>query len=437
VRALVGGAWGFPAVPAPTRERVAAAARRAARIAAANDRVAPGRVELAPVERQVDVSWTTPHQIDPFSISPEAKVDLLLAANAAALAVRGVGFASSRIASVKEDRLLATSDGSIVRQTFVRIDPAVTITAVSSDRGDFQSRTGDVEPAGLGWEYVVGLGLDERARRWAEEAVEALAAPAVEPGTWDLVLHPSNLWLTIHESIGHPTELDRALGYEANYAGTSFLAPPERVLGELRLGPETMTIMANRTEEGGCATCGWDDEAVPAEAWPLVSEGVFVDYQTTREQAAAIAEHTGIRRSHGCSYAQDWEAIPFQRMPNVSLLPGEEDLSEDDVVGATDRGILIVGRGSYSIDQQRYNFQFGGQAFWEIRGGKRARMVREVAYVGRTPDFWRSLALLGGQRTYYLGASFSDAKGQPVQLNAVSHGCPIALFRGAQVIHGG
>ena len=435
VRALYGGSWGFAGVPEPTRESAADAGRRAARIAAANDRVAPGRVELAAVERQVDVAWTTPHRIDPFSIAPEAKADLLLAANAAALGVRGVSFVESGIDSVRESRLLATSEGSIVRQTFVRLDPSLTVTAVSADRGDFQSRVGDIEPAGRGWEYVVGLDLAERARGWAEEAVEALAAPAVEPGTWDLVLHPSHLWLTIHESIGHPTELDRALGYEANYAGTSFLAPPERVLGSLRLGPEWMTMMANRTEEGGCATCGWDDEAVPAEAWPLVRDGVFVDYQTTREQVADIAALTGVERSHGCSYAQDWRSIPFPRMPNVSLLPGDEDLSEDDVVAAVDRGILVHGRGSYSIDQQRYNFQFGGQAFWEIRGGRRTRMLRDVAYVGRTPDFWRSMVLLGGPRTYYLGASFADAKGQPTQLNAVSHGCPVALFRGVQVLH--
>jgi TldD protein len=290
---------------------------------------------------------------------------------------------------------------------------------------------------GAGWEYVTGLDVGAQARRCGAEAVEQLAAPPVEPGQWDLVLHPSHLWLTIHESIGHPTELDRALGYEANYAGTSFLAPPEKILGKLRLGPEIMQIEANRTEQGGCATCGWDDEAVPAEAWPLVRDGIVVDYQTTREQAASIARWSGVTRSHGCSYAQDWSKIPFQRMPNVSLQPGRDDLSEDDVLAAVDRGIFIAGNGSYSIDQQRYNFQFGGQSFWEIRGGKKTRMLREVAYVSRTPDFWSSLALLGGRRTYALGASFSDAKGQPVQLNAVSHGCPIAVFRNVTVLRAG
>jgi TldD protein len=437
VRALVGGSWGFAGVPRPTRENVAAAAKRAAQIAAANDRRAREKIELAPVAKQRDASWTTPHRVDPFSIAPEEKADLLLQWNAAALRVKGVSFASSSIASVREGRLLLTSEGSIVRRTFVRLSPQLTLTAVSSDQSDFQSRTADMAPRSAGWEYVLDLDITNRARRWAEEAVEALAAPPVEPGRWDLVLDPSHLWLTIHESIGHPTELDRALGYEANYAGTSFLAPPEKVLGKLRLGPEILQIEANRTEAGGGATCGFDDEAVPAESWPLVKDGLFVDYQTTREQASAIAKLTGISRSHGCSYAQDWSRIPFQRMPNVSLLPGKEDLSAEDVVAAVDRGILIVGDGSYSIDQQRYNFQFGGQVFWEIRGGKKTRMLRDVAYVSRTPDFWNGLALLGGKSTYALGASFSDAKGQPVQLNAVSHGCPIALFKNVTVLHVG
>jgi TldD protein len=437
VRALVGGSWGFAGVPEPSRESVAAAARRAAQIAADNDRRAPGAIELAPLDPQVDQSWTTPHRVDPFSISADEKADLLLGWNAAALRVRGVSFARSGVTSVREARLLATTDGSIVRQTFVRVAPNLTATAVSGDRGDFQARNADLAPMGAGWEYVTGLDVAAQARRCGEEAVEQLAAPAVEPGQWDLILHPSHLWLTIHESIGHPTELDRALGYEANYAGTSFLAPPELVLGKLRLGPEMLQIEANRTEQGGCATCGWDDEAVPAEAWPLVRDGVVVDYQTTREQAAAISRWTGIARSHGCAYAQDWSNIPFQRMPNVSLQPGPKDLSTDDVVAAVDRGILFLGTGSYSIDQQRYNFQFGGQIAWEIRGGKKTRMVRDAAYVSRTPDFWSSLALLGGRRTYALGASFSDAKGQPVQLNAVSHGCPIAVFRNVTVLRAG
>jgi TldD protein len=435
IRALVGGSWGFAGTPDLSRDSVVAAAREATAIAKANDAIAPVETELAPVAVFPEGSWTTPHEIDPFDVSIEEKADLLLRTNAAALTVDGVAFVRSGVLSVKERRLVATSEGTMVQQTFLRLAPNVDITAISPDRSDFQTRGAVVEPAGRGWDYVLESDLPGNAPRWAEEAAMKLDAASVEPGKWDLVLHPSHLWLTIHESIGHPTELDRALGYEANYAGTSFLAPPAEVLGKTRLGPEFMTFMGNRDEPTGCATVGWDDEGVPADAWPIIENGIFVDYQTTREQASWISELTGVERSHGCAFGMNWANIPFQRMPNVSLMPAEEALSDDDVIAQTERGILIEGRGSYSIDQQRYNMQFGGQVFWEIRNGRKHRMLRDVAYVGRTPDFWNSLAVLGGPDTYYIGASFGDGKGQPGQSNAVSHGCPIALFRGVDVIN--
>ncbi len=435
IRALVGGTWGFAATPDVNKDAIAAAAREAVSIAAANNRVAPSSVTLAPVEIYADVSWETPHEVDPERIPIEEKAALLFEANAAALQTRGVRFVSSRIHSVKERRLTATSEGSLIDQKFVRMNPSMNITAISSDGRDFQTRSSVAEPAARGWEYVTGLDLPGNAPRWGEEAAMKIAAKPVEPGVWDLVLHPSHLWLTIHESIGHPTELDRAYGYEANYAGTSFMSPPDKVLNQLRMGRDFMHFVGDRTQEGGCATVGWDDEGVKAEEWPIIKNGIFVDYQTTREQAAWISELTGVERSHGCSYGMDWMNMPFQRMPNVSLMPGEEDLSEDDVIGACDRGIYVEGRGSYSIDQQRYNMQFGGQVFWEIRNGKKVRMLRDVAYHGRTPEFWNAMALIGGKQTYYLGASFYDAKGQPGQVNAVSHGCPVALFRKINVIN--
>ena len=435
IRARVGGSWGFSGTRDLTRDAVAAAARSATVTAAANDRIAPQQTELAPVDAYPNAQWETPHEIDPFDVPIEEKAEVLFAASRAALAVDGVQFVSGSLMAVKERRLVATTEGSLVQQTFIRQNPNLTITAVSSDRSDFQSRVSDVAAAARGWEYITGLDLPAQATRWAEEAVMKLSAPSVDPGMWDLVLHPSNLWLTIHESIAHPTELDRALGYEANYAGTSFLAPPAEVLNTTRLGPEFMTFMGNRTEVGGCATCGWDDEAVPAFEWPIIENGVFVNYQTTREQAAWISEYTGMTRSQGCAYGQNWASIPFQRMPNVSLVPGEAPLSEDEVIAQTDHGIFIEGRGSYSIDQQRYNAQFAGQAFWEIRDGRKHQMLRDVAYVMRTPDFWNSLDVLGGPETYWLGATFGDAKGQPGQANAVSHGCPTALFRNATIIN--
>ena len=282
VRALVGGSWGFSATRDLSRNAVAAAAREAASIAAANDRIAPSTTLLAPVDPVPDGRWVTPHEIDPFDVPIEEKANLLFGANEAAMKVDGVAFVSSNIGSVKESRLVATSEGSVIQQTFIRINPSMNITAISPDRSDFQSRGSVAEPAGRGWEYVVELDFPGNAPRWAEEAVMKLSAPSVEPGTWDLFLHPSNLWLTIHESIGHPTELDRTLGYEANYAGTSFIFPPEEVLNNLRLGQDFMTFMGNRTEEGGCATVGWDDEGVPATSWPIIDNGIFVNYQTTR-----------------------------------------------------------------------------------------------------------------------------------------------------------
>ena len=436
VRALVGGSWGFAATRDLSRDAVARTAREAATIAASNDKVAPVRMRLAPVTRVSDGRWITPHEIDPFEIPIEQKANLLLKTNAEALRVKGVRFVSSSMTSVKEGRLVATSDGSMIQQTFIRLNPDVNITAVAADSSDFQTRGAVAAPAGRGWEYVVGLNLPANVVRWAEEAAMKLTATPVEAGTWDLVLHPSHLWLTIHESIAHPTELDRALGYEANYAGTTFLAPPEKVLRTFKLGPELMTVQANRNEPGGCATVGWDDEGVAATSYPIIDKGVFVNYQSaTRDMVGWTSSITGVKASPGHAYGQDWSAIPFPRMSNVSLLAGGQDLSEEDVIGATKRGIYIEGDGSYSIDQQRYNFQFGGQVFWEIRDGKKTRMLRDAAYVARTPEFWRSMAVIGGPRTYGLGATFTDAKGQPGQANAVSHGCPIALFRNVTVIN--
>jgi TldD protein len=435
IRALVGGSWGFAATRDLARDVVAATAKQAAAIAAGNDKVNPVKTTLSPVRRVPDGRWITPHEIDPFTIPIEQKAELLFKTNEEALRVKGVRFVTSGINSVRDSRLLGTTEGSMIQQTFLRMSPIVNVTAVSTDNSDFQTRSAALPPRGAGWEYIISLQLNENILRWAEEAAAKLTAAPAQHGRWDLVLHPSHLWLTIHESIGHPTELDRAMGYEANFAGTSFLSPPERVLNRFKYGPSMMNVIGNRTEPGGCSTCGWDDEGVPAQSWSIVDKGIFVNYQTTREMASWISNLTKIQESLGASYGQNWGSIPFPRMPNVSLQPNPQDLSDEDVIAATKRGIYIEGDGSFSIDQQRYNFQFGGQVFWEINNGKRARMLRDVAYQARTPDFWNSLALLGGKSTYKLGAALNDGKGQPQQSNAVSHGCPIALFRNVNIIN--
>jgi TldD protein len=441
VRALVDGTWGFGATRMLTADAVAAAAREAVAIAKAS-RIARDRpVELAPTEVHRNVTWKSSYEIDPWTIPIEQKVDLLLRANAEALKVPNVKYVFSVMYFVKENRSFASTEGSLIEQTLIRSWVPMQITAVAPDFSDFQNRSSVVQPAGRGYEYVLAQDIVGNAPKWAEEAAAKLKAKPVEVGKYDLVLHPSHLWLTIHESIGHPTELDRALGYEANYAGTSFIAPPDKMLGKLKYGPEFMNVQGDRTQAGGCATIGYDDEGVKPEDFLIVKNGIFNDYQTTREQATFLKwwydQQSTPVRSHGCSNGDSWASIQFQRMPNVSLLPGERDLTFEDIIADTDRGIAIVGDGSFSIDQQRFNAQFGGQVFHEIRGGKIVGMLKDVAYQMRTPDFWNSMDLIGGRRSYEMGASFFDGKGQPPQINAVSHGSVPARFRQVNVINTG
>ncbi|MBI1967695.1 MAG: TldD/PmbA family protein [Gemmatimonadetes bacterium] len=438
VRVLAGGAWGFVASRELTKDEAARVARLAVTQAQANRRAVRRPVTLAPTEPVPDGRWQSPIEIDPFAVPIEDKVALLLKANAAALQVRGARFVNSSLAFVLQEKTFASTDEVFTVQKVYRCLPQLTVTAVDPSTGDFQSRdSAEVAPMGLGYEWVLKSDLPGNAPRWAEEAVQKLTAKPVEVGQYDLILDPHHLFLTIHESVAHPTELDRVLGYEANYAGTSFAAPPEAVLGKLKFGTELMNIQGDRSQPGSLSACGWDDDGVAPETYLIIKNGILVDYQTTRDQVAWIRPYTGRTRSHGCSFAESWADVQFQRMPNVSLLPGEQDLTLDDLLAATDRGIYIVGRGSYSIDQQRYNFQFGGQAFWEVKGGKIVGMLKDVAYQARTTDFWNSLDQLGGQRSYAINGSFYDGKGQPSQSNAVSHGCPPARFKNVNVINTG
>ncbi len=264
----------------------------------------------------------------------------------------------------------------------------------------------------------------------AKDAREKLKAPSVTPGKYDLVLDPSHLFLTIHESVGHPTELDRVLGYEANYAGTSFVTL-DKVRDRFRYGSEHVNIVADRTQPRSLGAIGWDDEGVPAQRWDIIREGQLVNLQATRDQAHLL----GLDHGQGCCYADSWGSVQFQRMPNVSLEPGRAPLSPAQLVADVEDGIYIVGRGSYSIDQQRYNAQFGGQLFHEIKGGKVTRMLGDVAYQMRTPEFWNACAAVCDRGDYRLGGSFFDGKGQPGQVSAVSHGTSTARFNGINVIN--
>ena len=434
VRVLVQGSWGFAATSELSKAGVVRAAREAVVMAKAARSVQRKPVELAPV-KPVRGTWMTPVAKDPIEVPIEEKVALLLAANDAALKVPRVRFANSGMGLLREVKTLATSEGTLTTQTFIRVGPTFSATAVGN--GDFQQYNEELAPRGSGWEYIEQLDLAGNAARWAGLAAEKLGARTVEPGRYDLILDPTNLWLTIHESVGHPTELDRAMGQEANYAGTSFVAPPEKMIGKLKYGTPLMNIQADRLQPESLARCAWDDEGVPAEQWNVIERGMFKDYQTTREQAAWIAGMTGVKRSHGCSFADSWSSVQFQRMPNISLMPGDKEIGMDDIVAATDRGIIVKNRGSWSIDNQRYNFQFSGQLFYEVKGGKITGMLKDVAYQSTTPVFWNAMDMIGGKASYWLGGTFTDGKGEPGQVNSVSHGCPPARFRGVNILNTG
>jgi TldD protein len=434
VRTLVDGCWGFAATSTMTRSGVQSAAREAIALSRAAKTVQRRSVELAP-SAPVTGTWITPVQRDPIEVPLEEKIAMLLAANEAALRVKNVRFVNSGFQLLREVKTLLTTEGTNVTQTFIRVGPYFSATAIGA--GDFQTYEQELAPRGQGWEYIESLDMRGNAERWASIAAEKLMAKTVDAGQYDLILEPTNLWLTIHESIGHPTELDRAIGQEANYAGTSFVAPPEKTIGKLKYGPEFMNVQADRTQVGSLSRVAWDDEGVPADQWLIVEKGLFKDYQTTREQATLIQQLTGVKRSHGCSFAESWNAVQFQRMPNISLLPGEADISIDDIIAATTRGIVIRNRGSWSIDNQRYNFQFSGQAYHEVRNGKIVGMLRDVAYQSTTPVFWNSMDMIGGKSSYWMGGAFNDGKGEPSQVNSVSHGCPPCRFRNVTILNTG
>ncbi len=435
VRVLVDGSWGFAASSVVTKEEIAKVAERAVGIAKSNKVIQRTRIELVPVEKYPDAKYSTPVKQDPFTVPLSEKVDLLLKVNAEAAKVKGPGpmFVNSGMFFTKEEKYFGSTEGTYAEQTLIRSFPNFTVTSVNPATGRFESRSSLGSPAGKGYEVVAEYDLVNEAPRAAEQAVMKHSAKPVEPGRKDLVLHPTHLWLTIHESVGHPTELDRVLGYEANYAGTSF-ATREK-LGKFQYGSNIVNIKGDKTQVGALATCGWDDDGVKTTEWDIIKDGKLVSYQTVRDNAGII----GLKRSHGAAYGDNWGDVAFQRMPNVSLQPaaGTKKISEDDLIAGVEDGIYIEGDGSFSIDQQRYNFQFGGQVFWEIKNGKKTEMLRDVAYQSRTPDFWNACDGLGSKEYYQMGGSYFDGKGEPGQVNAVSHGCPPARFRQINVINTG
>ena len=446
IRVIAGGAWGFAATNDLTTDGVATAARQATQIAKANARNQTDPVQLAPTPGVGEVSWRAPIRVSAMSVPVKDKADLLLAVNAAALS-NGADFVNSVIFSVNEQKYFASTDGSYIDQDIHRIWPLLRVTAVDKATGKFRTRSELSAPMGLGYEYLDGNKADQTvlengvvvfgksydmkadAIAAAKQAREKIKAPSVKPGKYDLVLDPSHTWLTIHESVGHPTELDRVLGYEANYAGTSFATLDKR-RDHFRYGSEHVTIVADKTQPGSLGAVGYDDEGVKTKRWDLIKDGILVDYQVIRDQAHII----GKTASDGCCYADSWSSVQFQRMANVSLQPGKAKLSVPDMIKDVENGIYIIGDGSFSIDQQRYNAQFGGQLFYEIKNGKVGPMIEDVAYQIRTPEFWNACVGVCDERDYRLGGSFFDGKGQPAQVSAVSHGSSTARFNGINVI---
>jgi TldD protein len=437
VRVVHDGTWGFAAAVELTVDEAARVAEQAVDIAKTAHDMSPERVELADEAEYPDVTWVSAYDVDPFSVPDAEKVELLAGYSRRVLDRDGVDHVTARLDQVLEGKFYADTAGTVTMQQRVRLHPVVEALAVDAEGGRFETMRTLAAPVGRGWEYATGMdgvvdweaALDELP----DLLEEKLAAPTVEAGRYDLVVDPTNLWLTIHESVGHATELDRALGYEANYAGTSFATPDQ--LGTLRYGSPLMHVTGDRTVPHGLSTIGYDDEGVATQQWDIVRDGLLVGYQLDRRMARLMAATLGTSRSNGCAFADSAGHVPVQRMANVSLQPAEGGPSTEELIAQVDRGIYVIGDKSWSIDMQRYNFQFTGQRFYRIENGRLAGQLRDVAYQATTTDFWGSMAAVGGPQTYVLGGAFNCGKAQPGQVAPVSHGCPSALFRGVRILN--
>jgi TldD protein len=446
IRVLADGCWGFAASNRVTKEDVARTAERAVAVAKANAKIGSDPVQLAAQKGFGDVTWKTPIEKNAFAVPVKDKVDLLLSVNAAAMSA-GATFVNSVILAVNEQKFFASTDGSYIDQDIHRLFPNFTVQKVDRASGKFESRKSLSSPVGMGYEYLTpkpGSSVSGIVTRYKDrydilddvknataEVTQKVNAKSVEPGKYDLILDPSHLWLTIHESVAHPTELDRVLGYEANYAGTSFLTMEKLKSKDFHFGSKLVNIVADKLQPGSLGAIGYDDEGVPAKKWDIIKDGVLVNFQAIRDQAHIL----GLKESQGCCYAQSWNDVQFQRMPNVSLQPGKQKMSVDDIIKNTEKGIYIIGDGSFSIDQQRYNFQFGGQSFYEVKNGKIVGMLKDVSYQANTQEFWNSCSAIADESDYRLGGAFNDGKGQPGQSNAVSHGSSTTKFDGVNVIN--
>jgi TldD protein len=426
VRVLVDGAWGFAAshrLELAEADRVAALAVRIAKASGTALRHAVVLDDRPPAHG----TYETPVEEDPFRIPLETKIGDLLAADLAASRVKGIGFTESMYAAQREWKTFAASDGSFTEQTITHVGAAVEANAIEGDehqRRSYPDAGGGFRAAG--YEFIRGLDLAANAEAYANEAVALLTAPQCPPGRTTIVLDPSQLYLQIHESCGHPTELDRVFGTEASYAGTSFLTTDKLEAG-FRYGSDLITIVADATAPFGLGTFGWDDEGVAAQSVPLVKEGIFVGYLSSRETAPRIG-----RRSGGAMRADGWSRIPLIRMTNVNLLP-VPGKTLDEIVADTDDGLYLASNRSWSIDDRRLNFQFATEVAYEIKGGKKGRLFKNPTYTGITYEFWRSCDAVGDQSSWIMLGTPNCGKGEPTQTGHVGHGVSGARFRDVQV----
>ena len=416
VRVIHGGVWGFASSPIVTEDEIRRIARMATEVAKASAIAKKADVTLAPVPAYQEY-WATPIRKEHPSVSQDDKQAFVQKVVDAALKVKGVSSVTASVQITNEWKYFASSEGSYIEQETWETSPSFSVSAKVGDVT--KTRSFVAVPRTGGWEVAEESEMIESAERIANEAIEMTTAKPVGMGLKDLVLTPSHAMLTIHEIVAHATELDRVLGYEANYAGTSFVKLAD--VGKLKYGSKLMNITADRTMAGGLATIGFDDDGVKAMQFPIVRDGILVGLQTNRETAPLI----GDKASKGCTSASSWRDYPFLRMPNVHLEPGPKGSpTAEQIIADTKDGVLIDGRGSYSIDQQRYNGQFGGNCFWEIKNGKVTRMVTDVTYNAITTDFWANLDAIGDQSSWRMFGTGGDAKGQPTQTNSISHGSP-------------
>jgi TldD protein len=436
VRVIHRGAWGFASgvvISADEARRVAETAIAVAEVASA---MTTTPVEIAAEAVYDDVTWVSSYVVNPLDVPTSEKVDVLLDWTHRLRLGTAVDHAMASVQQVLENKFYSDLAGTTTTQQRIRIHP--TFEAMGAGADTFDSMSSIAPPVGRGWEYLTdpagagGYDWDTELAEVPELLAEKLKAPSVQGGRYDLVIHPSNLWLTIHESIGHATELDRALGYEANYAGTSFATYDH--LGTLQYGARIMNVTGDRTTEHGLATVGYDDEGVQTQSWDIVRDGVLVGYQLDRPMGHAKPELND-GRSNGCAYADSPGHIPIQRMANVSLQAAPQGPSTEELIGQVEHGLYIVGDKSWSIDMQRFNFQFTGQRFYAIENGELGGQVRDVAYQATTTDFWGAMEAVGGPQTWELHGAFNCGKAQPGQVAAVSHGAPSALFRDIRILN--